>query len=470
MYFEIFYMLIIFYSKISCASQSERYEFDIDIMYENYLIQYNLTNYTSSSNFENILIGKGIPLIKNVNFKNDNNSYDLLLNTATPSSIIVNKNCLDCIWSKKKYRLEADKRTEIVQSFTFGKISGFSQIDKINIGQDNYSNLSNLTSNTSWGYNYSDLNFISIYESDYMYTNIYFSGMLGLGVYKNDSRETSFIYNLAENLSVNKKIGIKYNVTSNTTIGKLYLGDFPESINSNLTNCSSLKREDYYKYQWTCKMDYILIGDEYDFYLAKYVNQFVVFDSLSYYHIIPYSYLEYFQKSYISARNNCSSVPVNLNKTLYRIECYDMVLSEKIKSLHLILNGWAYRIGSLSLFDTQDMINESLTKNNTYYFKILFSTEKFGWTIGNAFNKKFMLGYDYDNQKVLFYSEKDRYNFSIYTHEDQKEESGLFLFILISLGFLLTLTIIVIWVIFYHKKREIVLSYYSLSKTFIEEN
>jgi hypothetical protein len=473
MYFKIFYFLFICYSNISCEEPSKTYEFDIDIINEEYFIQNNFTNYTSSSNFDDILIGKGIPVIKNLFFKNDNSTFDLLLITATPSSILVNQNCQDCTWSNKKYKLDSDKRTEIVQSFTFGKISGFSQLDQIFIGERNYSNYSNISNITNITNSFTDLNFISIYESEFMNTKIEFSGMLGLGVYKNDSkesRETSFIYNLAQSLSVDKKVGIQYNFTSGYKNGKLYLGSFPEHINTNLTNCTSFKREDTYKYHWTCKMDYILIGDEYDFYLAKNVNQFVAFDSLSYFHIIPYVYLEYFQKSYISANNNCSVVPVNLNKTLHRIECYDMVLSEKIKSLHLILNGWAYRLGSLSLFDTQDMINQSLTKNNTYYFKILFSTEKSGWTIGNGFNKKFMIGYDYDNQKVLFYSEKDRYNFSLYTHENMKEEFGLFLFILISLGLLLTLTIIIIWVIFYHKKREIIRSYYSLSKTFLEEN
>ncbi len=111
------YFLLCMFTKLYCQSQvsfgSKSFEYEFEVLNEEYPFN---TSFSSSSNFNNILISKGLPIIKETFFKNENKSFDLLLNTGAYSSIIVNEICVECKWSSKKSELESNATSELVQS------------------------------------------------------------------------------------------------------------------------------------------------------------------------------------------------------------------------------------------------------------------------------------------------------------------------------------------------------------------
>ena len=54
-------------------------------------------------------------------------------------------------------------------------------------------------------------------------------------------------------------------------------------------------------YQYSCLVDYIILGNEIDIYLAKSLEKItLIFDNLSYYSIFPLEQLDYFLQEFFS--------------------------------------------------------------------------------------------------------------------------------------------------------------------------
>ncbi len=403
----------------------------------------------NSSNFENILVDKKLPVVKDLQFKNDNSSFDLLINTGMYYSLIVNKNCTECKWAAKKYQNKKFKNSDLAQVFSFGKLHGYNDFDNVEFSSLNFTTY---------------ISFFSASSQDYMNTKAEFSGLLGFGSFNNETYNISIINKVFHGMSFEKKIvAIEY-LKDKPNSGWLHLGGLPEKYSNNVTSCKhNYLQEETTQFYWSCKLNYILIGDEYDFYLAKDVDQFVIFDTLSYFHIIPYDLLDYFLKTNFNNNLNCTVNSLNVNESLFRLECYDILGPPKIKALHVVLNGWAYRLGSQSLFDREDIINKTMTKNNTYYYRVLFSKNKKGWTIGNTFFDKFILGFNFTDteSRVLFYAfnKTNIYNFTLYTNEDSLSEDGLLMFTLVAIGLCIFFFLFFMYMIFQLKTRKILKIY-----------
>lgn len=440
----LFYIVIFLKTNIF---RMQRYTYEFKILQDTDYEEFDL-NYSTSA--ENLLINRNIPVFKNIFFVNDNSTYDLFLNSGSYISWIADKECKTCTWADKKYKT-VKSCSDIIRTFSYGKISGYNDIDKVKF-IDAMEKI--------------DFSFLSVTKSEYMSTKVKFSGTLGIGDSDSKSSEISLATNFFSHYNLSKIIMIDYSKQKNNYTGQLLLGEIPENFANNITFCSKYNIDsdssgsnselDNY---WSCKMDYILFGQEYDFYLAKYVNQFVIFDTLSYFHIVPYNFIDYFLSSYFFPNHNCTVVPINYNSTLNRIECNNKIGIQRFRTLNIILNGWSYRLGSETLFDQEDVLDPKNTKNNTFYFRVLFSKLTDGyWTIGNSFLNKYVMGYNYESNKVIFYG-TDRHNFTLFTDETMMENRQLFILLLIVLGVILFFLIAVMWIVFYMKKRRIIKSY-----------
>jgi len=392
---------------------------------------------------DNLLINRQLPVIQNIQILNKNFTSDFLLNTGSVQTWVASSYCQNCLWSQFFY--ESLSKRKIIENtflYSFGIVSGFTDSDNfsINFQKTNFT-----------------MNFISIINAGLMNSQFKFSGMLGLGLSSDKNINFSFADKLFTSNGISRKIlSLKFD-DKNATMS---IGDLPQEFAGNITTCAQIPNEFFpmTNNYWACKMDYILVGDEYDFYLTKRVDQYVLFDSLSFFHFAPYDLLEYFMKAYFLPSDQCLATPLDYNETTYSIQCIDDNGLQKFKSLNVILNGWAYKIGSKDLFDTEDFIFNAPEKKNYYYFKVLFSKNRSGWTLGTSFFRKYFTSYDYDNKTLLFYG-PDRYNFTKYTSETIPEDNSIFvLFLSISAVFLSGI-IILLWTIFYIKQRRILLSY-----------
>jgi len=391
---------------------------------------------------DNFLINRQLPIIKNIQIYNKLFTSDFLLNTGSVHTWVASAYCNDCKWSKKRYPSAKKKKSiEHLFNYYYGLISGFFDSDNFSIKVEDMN---------------FDLNFVSIIDTDIMNTQFRFTGMIGLGVPTEKTWSYSFPQKIFRTLNITRILGIKLEDKN----GKLFFGDIPNDFEENLTNCTQINNELYpmSNNYWGCKMDYILIGVEYDFYLTKQIDQYVLFDSMSFFHVAPYDLLEYFMDEYFYPNDKCESKAIDVNETIYRIECHDETELQRFKSFNIILNGWAYRLGSKSLFDTQDVIFNTTEKKNCYYFKILFSKNRSGWTLGTSFFKKFFTAFNYETKELFFYG-PDRVDFTKYTIENMQEDNSVFIFFLSIIGTSLLIIIIILWIIFYLKQRRILISY-----------
>jgi hypothetical protein len=430
-------ILIVFHECIN----SETVVYKVNTLHPDDYEKYN-KNFSFNEGIDSFLINRQLPIIKSIQIQNKLFTSDFLLNTGSVQTWVASAYCTDCTWSKKRYTTMYNKKS-IEHSFIYyyGIVSGFFYSDNFLIKVEDIK---------------FNLDFVPIIDTDIMNTQFKFTGMIGLGVSSEKTLSYSFPQKIFQTLNITKTLGIKLEEKNE----KLFFGDVPQDYKQNLTNCSQIDNELYpmSNNYWGCKMDYILIGQEYDFYLTKKIDQYVLFDSLSYFHVAPYDLLEYFMDGYFYSNDKCATMPIDSNNTIYRIECHDETGLQRFKSLNIIINGWAYRLGSKSLFDTEDVIFNTSNKNNYYYFKVLFSRNRSGWTLGTSFFKKFFTAFNYET-KTLYFSGPDRVNFTKYTRENMQEDNSVFILFLSIIGIFLLIIIILLLTIFHIKQKRILISY-----------
>jgi hypothetical protein len=242
-----------------------------------------------------------------------------------------------------------------------------------------------------------------------------------LGVYrlydKNElSQGLSFLHKLKDTKQIEDRV---FSIQWNGDSAKIYFGKLERipgvhgvayaedsETFSSMCNC-----DNRYK-SWNCMLSHILLGEEYNFYRAKQIGAIVEFATGVEYIYIPISYKAYLWEEYINKndpKRDCCKAYIEDNYTYVR--CFRRYV-ERVKdfSLNFILNGYAYKLDWVSLFEEQE--------DDTYMFKIIFyeSSTKDTWIFGNMFLKQYHTIFNGDDGYLEFHG-GFRYDFSSFTRD-----------------------------------------------------
>lgn len=211
------------------------------------------------------------------------------------------------------------------------------------------------------------------------------------------------------------------------------------------------------KYQYSCLVDYIILGNEIDIYLAKSLEKItLIFDNLSYYSIFPLDQLDYFLQEFFSSNDKCVSKAIDDNSTLFYIKCSKKQLSISTikKNINFIIEGYTYQYSGLFntdfyFTDVNGLKNEK--EDDDIFFNILFRGNTTNeWLIGANFLQNKTIAYDYDDHTMyLYYNESvDMTKYFMSSQKNKETNSkdivSSWLFILTSVVFLLFLFIVFI--------------------------
>ena len=210
-------------------------------------------------------------------------------------------------------------------------------------------------------------------------------------------------------------------------------------------------------YQYSCLVDYIILGNEIDIYLAKSLEKItLIFDNLSYYSIFPLEQLDYFLQEFFSSNDKCVSKAIDGNSTIFYIKCSKKQLSISTikKNINFIIEGYTYQYSGL--FNTDFYFNDvngfKIEKeDDDIFFNILFRGNTTNeWLIGANFLQNKTIAYDYDDHTLyLYYNESVDMTKYFMNSQKNKETNSIdivssWLFILTSVVFLLFLFIVFI--------------------------
>ena len=253
--------------------------------------------------------------------------------------------------------------------------------------------------NSSYYYNFTEMNVSGIIGEDYFEFLLLNSSNLKLNksfpfiVVANSSNLSSLdgILAFSKNsiktvfndfTSFKSKI-ITQKIFSNKT-GKLIIGNFPKEIISgdeSFTRCQFKTDRN-----WECELTHIILGNFTkltDGYNVSNENQFQIakFSTLINEIVAPYEIYNYLDKNYFKSCNQ------TVNEDITRVICNEKI----IQNISFVLNNVAYRLNESSLF----------SENNN--FNIVFKKNQNTWTFGQCFLSQFYTIFDFDSSYIGFY-------------------------------------------------------------------
>lgn len=265
----------------------------------------------------------------------------------------------------------------------------------------------------------------------------FFTSILSIdSLLRNNGTDFSAIY--IDNLK--KKLVFRVGNESDEEINFLPSQSPSESYNYSFSSCLSSSESPF-----TCSIEYLLIGniwEEDDPFLAKNITskEVVFLDSLSFYSVLPYYYLEYFMTSFFDEKSDeCEEKTVDSkNMLLFYIKCSKQKIQiyTIYKTINFIINGYEYNLGNL--FNDTFLLTKEYSSEHTY-FNILFRKNNSDWILGNSFFINKSIGYDKAIKRTVIFS-KQRKNFTDFTQNsyiDQKFKMMLYLLTFICLGIFL---------------------------------
>ena len=230
-------------------------------------------------------------------------------------------------------------------------------------------------------------------------------GMIGLGYRGHPFEERySFINQLFSNGLIYHKVFTQS--FKNDENGVMSFGEIPKEIVNNYKKygrCFALNKEingvQYKNRKWECKIDGIYFGDIYDEkFVYKLENSRASFFSFRKRALVPKDIFKFFANSYFGEliKNEfCERIFIGKYDT---IRCKGNNIEGP--KINLIFGDWSMSIP----------INELITfnkKTNNYEF-IFYNKKKFDhWSLGRPVVRLFHMVYDYQNQEIGFYSEKN---------------------------------------------------------------
>ena len=230
-------------------------------------------------------------------------------------------------------------------------------------------------------------------------------GMIGLGYRGHPFEERySFINQLFYNgLIYHKVFTQSFNDDEN---GLITFGEIPKEIVNNYKKygrCSALNVEKdgkiYKNRKWECGIDGIYFGDVYDEkFIHNLVNSRTSFFSFRKRALVPKEIFNFFVDNYFSEliKNNiCERLLIGKYDT---IKCDREIIDGP--KINLIFGDWAMSLP----------VNKLITynkKTKSYEF-IFYNKKNFEhWSLGRPVVRLFHMVYDYQNQEIGFYSEKN---------------------------------------------------------------
>ena len=229
-------------------------------------------------------------------------------------------------------------------------------------------------------------------------------GEFGLGI--NENKGNQLVDVLYKNSIINEKIlGLELNEKDDL----ININLEPNKKELNYCDLSSKKnydKGDFYYESWICELSHIISGSTKNDLLwnkAYEVKGEVVFDTRSKYIYAPKQYMKYISNIWEMDKNNCKLVrDLDTDEKYYY--CKDLSGSlNNMKSLYLIIGGYAYRLKAQDLFENDGHNSNCLIK--------FINDEKNLWVLGIPFFRKYKYVLDYTNSKIGLKGE-DIINFS----------------------------------------------------------
>lgn len=223
-----------------------------------------------------------------------------------------------------------------------------------------------------------------------------FSPSIGLP-FKFSDDKYSLIYQLKKN-NIIKHSQYTYRCNSKG-INKIYIGDFPETIKQKQYSASC--NVDTNKNTWGCKLDYAYAfnGQNKRF---KYVNKYpLIFQSNIDNIEAPTDFVDFLRETYFKEnieKRDCYyyNIPYSY------IECIEDAL-ETLGDLSLVIEGASFLIPIKHLFICFNGFYNEIQKDCAF---LLIDNKKTPnqWRLGRTFLKNYATTFDYENERIHFYS------------------------------------------------------------------
>lgn len=243
--------------------------------------------------------------------------------------------------------------------------------------------------------------FFSVVES----THYEDEGMIGLGYYGSHFEQRfSFINQLYWNGLIYHRV-FSQNFNDDTQ-GTITFGEIPKEIINNYKKygrCPALNKEidgKFYKNRkWECQLDGIFFGDVYNETYVYYLdNARVSFFSFRKRALVPLEIFDYFEKNYFNEliqNEKCERKIVGKYDT---IKCKKQIIEGP--KINFIYGDWVMSLPIGKLFAYK---KDSESYEFMFYHKNNFEN----WSFGRPVVRLFHMVYDYQNQEIGFFSEKN---------------------------------------------------------------
>ena len=241
--------------------------------------------------------------------------------------------------------------------------------------------------------------------------NIQIQGIIGLGL--NNNNENVLVDSLKKDKIIKNRV-IYYQTNPEPKI--MFPVEIKRKDMKNFTSCKTVHNEDYPE-NWICKMTNFFFKDfvknENDINLDDIIdlnNNYVIFDSKSYYITAPEKYISYFLKKLNQIKANaCTTTKIDSEKYLSCSFTEDDL--SILPSIVFVFDGYGYKIKGENLFMNMEKGKYiSLVKFNN---KINSDIWIFGFPLFNSYLIKF----DFDNLIIGFNGEEP-FNFTLFNNEN----------------------------------------------------
>jgi len=254
------------------------------------------------------------------------------------------------------------------------------------------------------------LNFILVNKEE---SNQGIDGILGLGYYydnlqENNSLQFSLIDQLYDNKLIKNKI-FTQKYTSDKR-GKMYIGDLPEEIQSDMDHYGTCRTIKYSYFgtlnpRWECSLKKMFYGNEnVNATSVKAINEPVLFDTGTNMILIPVKYLLYLRVTYFKDLVESGICNVERNSAQFIVvKCLPVEEVLRLPYINFAFDDWIIRMRPRELFYKQP--------DGFVYFSMTASNDINMWIFGEPILKKFHIVFDKTNDVIGFYGTRDLYRY-----------------------------------------------------------
>ena len=242
---------------------------------------------------------------------------------------------------------------------------------------------------------------LSVTESKYYKDE----GMIGLGYRGSHFEErASFINQLYWNELIYHRVFTQY--FSDNAEGVITFGEIPQEILNNYKKygrCAALNKEIdgkiYKNRKWECEVSGIYFGDVYkEEYVHRFNNSRASFFSMRKKALVPQEIFDYFETTYFSEFIQNKICQKDTTGKYETIKCVQQIINAP--KINIVYGDWVMSLPIEKLF----MYKKS---SESYEFMFYHKKDFENWSLGRPVVRLFHMVYDYQNQEIGFYSEKN---------------------------------------------------------------